>query len=95
MALHTVYGVVMEAKTHSIILTATKTEIEGVVRVIGIGEKEAAFDLGQKRLSLQGEGIVCESVDLERGYVRLQGEVRALSYKTGVAVGGVLKRLLK
>ena len=85
----------MQNKNHSLHLFENKIEILGIEEIIGYGDKEVTFRLSDSRIVISGNGLNCESVDVEKGRALLSGNVTSIIYRAGAQVKGLLKRLIK
>ena len=80
---------------HFFCVRGNKIELDGVKEIITYSEKEVSFALEGKRVVISGNGLKCESVDVEKGTAILSGTVSAVTYKSAESVKGLVKRLFK
>lgn len=67
--------------------------IDGVLDVAGFDENMVVLSTPLGDLSVRGEGLHIEKIDLEAGRLELRGKLTELSYDEPVAGGGWWSRL--
>ena len=84
------------AMPHDLILEGRgKLTVTGVKRVLRCDAESAALDTSKGTLHLSGAALSIESLDLDKGEVKLTGRVDALEYTAEQTVGGFWRRLLR
>lgn len=69
------------AMSHSLSLIGrSKLSIDGVVDVSGFDENTVLLNTSQGLLTVRGEGLHVDRIDLELGQLEVQGQVSQLSY---------------
>lgn len=81
-------------RTHSLCIKSDTT-VTGVTQVVEIGEKEVRVAVGEKTLTLTGNGFNAEKLSLEEGVLVLSGEVSAVKYTDKAEAKSFLKKLFK
>ena len=81
---------------HDLILEGrSKLTVTGVRRVLRCDPDEAALETTRGILHLAGAELSVTSLDLEKGEVKLTGQVDALEYTAERTAGGLLSRLFR
>ncbi len=71
----------LPSKLHSLTLeNRERLQIRGVVDVTGFDDTLVLLRTGQGQLSIRGEGLHVERIDLESGELELHGQIRELQY---------------
>lgn len=71
----------LPAKLHSLTLeNRERMQIRGVVDVTGFDDTLILLRTGLGQLSIRGEGLHVERIDLESGELELHGQIRELQY---------------
>ena len=60
-------------------INGNKIELGGIQRVISYSEKEVAFALNDRRVTIQGSDLKCASVDVDKGLAVLTGTVTSVA----------------
>ena len=81
-------------RSHSLCIKSDTT-VTGVTQVVEIGEKEVRVAVGDKTLTLTGNGFNAEKLSLEEGLLVLSGEVSAVKYADKAEAKSFLKKLFK
>jgi len=81
---------------HEIKICARKrTIISGVTNVESATELGAVLYIGKLILTLEGEGLKVQKIDVATGDVEILGTIKSLKYSDTKKKGGFLKRLVK
>ena len=70
-----------------------KLSIEGVLDVAGFDENMVVLSTALGDLTVRGEGMHMEKIDLESGRLELHGKLNELSYDEPASGGGLWSRL--
>ncbi len=82
------------AKFHSLKLEGReKLELSGVDDVTGFDESLVILTTNQGDLSIRGQQLHIERIDLESGTLELRGHIQDLSYDEPARSGGLWSRL--
>ena len=82
------------AKLHSLQLEGReKLVLSGVEDVTGFDETLVVLTTAQGDLSVRGQGLHIERIDLELGALELRGHIQELSYEEPARSGGLWSRL--
>jgi sporulation protein YabP len=91
----------LEEKTpqwrHQVILTdREEMTVEGVINLGSFDEREVVMETEQGILLIKGEGLNIKQLNLEKGNISVEGNVRSIAYEDEAkAKKGLLERLLK
>jgi sporulation protein YabP len=81
-------------KEHSLnMLNREKLSLTGVQDVSGFDENTIVLSTALGALTVRGEGLHIERIDLDAGQLEVRGTVQELSYDEPSAGGSVWKRL--
>ena len=81
---------------HDLILEGReKLSVTGVNKVLQCDAENAVLDTGKGTLRLRGASLSIESLDLDKGEVKLTGRVDGLEYSAAPPAGGFWHRLLR
>lgn len=81
---------------HDLILEGReKLSVTGVNKVLQCDAENAVLDTGKGTLRLRGASLSIESLDLDKGEVKLTGRVDGLEYSAAPSAGGFWRRLLR
>lgn len=84
----------LPAKHHSLSLEGReKLSLSGVEDVSGFDENLVVLTTAQGELSVRGQSLHIERIDLESGTLELRGHIQELSYEEPARTGGFLARL--
>lgn len=79
---------------HSVSLTdREKMSISGVVDVSGFDDSIVILSTSQGELTVRGEGLHIDRIDLDAGRLDVQGRVQELHYDESAPKGSVWSRL--
>ena len=82
------------AKYHSLQLEGReKLSLTGVEDVSGFDESLIVLSTGQGDLSIRGQALHIERIDLESGSLEVRGHIQELSYEEPARSGGLWSRL--
>ncbi len=82
------------AKIHSLQLEGReKLSLNGVEDVSGFDESLVVLSTAQGELSIRGEQLHIERIDLQSGTLEVRGHIRELSYEEPARSGGLWARL--
>ena len=81
-------------KSHLLSLeNRARLSLSGVVDVSGFDEGLIVLSTAQGSLTVRGEGLHIERIDLDAGELEVRGKVRELSYDEAAQEGGFWSRL--
>lgn len=81
---------------HDLILEGReKLSVTGVNKVLQCDAENAVLDTSKGTLRLRGASLSIESLDLDKGEVKLTGRVDGLEYSATQPAGGFWRRLLR
>ena len=81
---------------HDLILEGReKLSVTGVNKVLQCDAENAVLDTSKGTLRLHGASLSIESLDLDKGEVKLTGRVDGLEYSAAQPTGGFWRRLLR
>ena len=81
---------------HDLILEGReKLSVTGVNKVLQCDAENAVLDTSKGTLRLRGASLSIESLDLDKGEVKLAGRVDTLEYTAEHTPGGFLRRLVR
>ena len=84
------------APPHDLILEGReKLSVTGVNKVLQCDAENAVLDTSKGTLRLRGASLSIESLDLDKGEVKLTGRVDGLEYSAAQPTGGFWRRLLR
>ena len=79
-------------KTHSLHWENNVLEINGVVQVVEVDEKEGQFKLESSTLIVKGSGLNIVKLDKDQGVVVLEVKtITSIGYKQGVSLKGLFR----
>lgn len=82
------------ARLHSLSLEAReKLSISGVDDVSGFDENLIVLTTGQGDLTIRGQGLHIDRIDLDAGQLEVRGHIQELSYDEPVKSGSLWTRL--
>ncbi len=82
------------AKIHSLQLEGReKLSLNGVEDVSGFDESLVVLSTAQGELSIRGEQLHIERIDLQSGTLEVRGHIQELSYEEPARSGGLWSRL--
>lgn len=82
------------AKPHSLSITEReRMSISGVVDVSGFDDSIVILSTSQGELTIRGEGLHIDRIDLELGQLEVQGRVQELRYDEPAHSGSLWSRL--
>lgn len=82
------------AKPHSLSITdRERMSISGVVDVSGFDENIVILSTSQGELTIRGDGLHIDRIDLELGQLEVQGKVQELRYDEPVRASSIWSRL--
>lgn len=84
----------LQKKSHSLCVKG-ETTVTGVTQVIALEEREVRLAVGERTLTLTGNGFNAEKLSLEEGVLVLSGEVTMAKYAAKAEAKSLLKRLFK
>ena len=83
-----------QPKSHLLSLQGReKLSLTGVEDVSGFDESLIILSTVQGDLSIRGQGLHIERIDLDAGQLELHGQIRELSYDEPTATGSLWSRL--
>lgn len=83
-------------KKHKVnIVYNESVDLSGIESVMSYDENEVVLKTSDNILSVKGEKFNIETLDLEKGEVRISGGVASLGYSKTREKVGLLKRLIK
>lgn len=83
-----------QPRAHNVSLRDRQSlSLDGVEDVSGFDESTVVLSTTLGELTVRGEGLHIERIDLELGQLELQGKVRELSYDELPSVGSFWSRL--
>ena len=81
---------------HDLILEGReKLSVTGVNKVLQCDAENAVLDTSKGTLRLRGASLSIESLDIDKGEVKLTGRVDGLEYTDAQPAGGFWRRLLR
>ena len=81
---------------HDLILEGReKLSVTGVNKVLQCDAENVVLDTSKGTLRLRGASLSIESLDLDKGEVKLTGRVDGLEYSAAQTAGGFWRRLLR
>ncbi len=84
----------LPAKRHSLNLEGReKLSLSGVEDVSGFDESLIVLTTAQGELSVRGQSLHIERIDLDCGALEVRGHIQELSYEEPARSGGFLSRL--
>lgn len=82
------------ARVHSLQMEGReKLNLSGVEDVSGFDEGLIVLSTGQGELSIRGDELHIERIDLQSGTLEVRGHIRELSYEEPARSGGLWARL--
>lgn len=83
-----------EARHHVVLEGRSRLNVSGVEEVERFDEEEIVMETTQGRLIVRGSGLHIETLSLDGGELRVEGEVDGLTYEeTAQSGGGFFSRL--
>lgn len=77
------------------ICARNRTIISGITNVESATEAGAVLYIGKLILTLEGEGLNVQKIDVATGDVEILGTIKSLKYSDTKKKGGFLKKLVK
>lgn len=72
------------AKTHTLFVDGNKVVVTGIEQVLSIFDKEICLNLGDKKLSIKGDGLSADKLDVNNGAMTAKCQkITSVSYFDG------------
>lgn len=90
------HGPLYDTEQRVTLTDRARLTVSGVTEVLKFDDTTAAFETTKGRLTIRGEELRVESMDVEAGNVALKGRVNALGYSgDGSEKSGMLGKLFR
>ena len=84
----------LPAKEHKLSLeNRSRMRLSGVEDVTGFDESLVLLSTSMGELTIRGQELHIEKIDLEQGQLELQGKIQELSYEDNARTGSLWSRL--